>query len=50
MCPECMATVPLVVAGMTFTGGFTAFLVKVFRLARSAPKVFDVPMRKEKES
>lgn len=50
MCPECIATVPLVVVGLTFTGGFTAFLVKVLRLARCASKIFDVPKRKEKES
>lgn len=50
MCPECIATVPAVAAGLTFTGAFTAFLVRIFSLARRASKIFDVPKRKEKES
>ena len=50
MCPECVASVPAVVAGVTFTGGFIAFVVKAFRLARRPWGIFDETKGKEKES
>jgi len=39
MCPACIATVALMVAGATSTGGLTAFVVKRLRAKTGAKNV-----------
>jgi hypothetical protein len=50
MCPACIATVPLIIAGATSTGGVTALLVKLFRAKHRAAKLFATFKTKEKSS
>ncbi len=50
MCPACIATAPLIIAGATSTGGLTALLVKLLRARHRAAKLFATPKPKEKSS
>ena len=50
MCPACMATVAVIAAGATSTGGLAALVVKTFRAKRNATKILAVPKSKEKRS
>jgi hypothetical protein len=42
MCPACMATLAMIVAGTTSTGGLAAFLVKKFRVKKGVKKMVGV--------
>jgi hypothetical protein len=48
MCPFCLATVGLVVAGAVSTGGLAAMVVKVSRKKNGAEKIVPNPNKKEK--
>jgi hypothetical protein len=50
MCPECFASVVLLVTGIVSTGGVTAAAVKLLRNPKTAVKISDVPNLKEKEN
>lgn len=39
MCPECFATIALLVTGVVSTGGVTAATVKLFRNKKTAAKL-----------
>jgi hypothetical protein len=39
MCPECFATIELLVTGIVSTGGVTAATVKLFRNKKTAAKI-----------
>jgi hypothetical protein len=39
MCPECFATIALLVTGVVSTGGITAATVKLFRNKKTAAKI-----------
>ena len=47
MCPECFATIALLVTGAISTGGVTAAAVKLFRNKKTAAHVAEI--RKELE-
>ena len=46
MCPACMASVAVIVAGLTSTGGLTALVVETLR-ARGNLEIFDPPIQIE---
>jgi hypothetical protein len=48
MCPFCLATVGLVVAGAVSTGGLAALAVKVSRKKNEAEEIISNPNNKEK--
>jgi hypothetical protein len=55
MCPACLATLAMMVAGTASTGGLAAVLVNKFRVKNSAKKMVEVgksewTQTKEKES
>jgi hypothetical protein len=41
MCPECFATIALLVTGVASTGGVTAATVKLLRDRKTAVKIFE---------
>lgn len=45
MCPACITTVALMVAGATSTGGLTALVVKKLRGKSSAKKISNIPSK-----
>jgi len=48
MCPECFATIALVVTGAISTGGVAAASIKLFRSKKIAANISQVINRKEK--
>jgi hypothetical protein len=48
MCPFCLATVGVVVAGAVSTGGLAALAVKVSRKKNEAEEIISNPNNKEK--
>ncbi len=50
MCPECYATIALLITGVLSTGGVTAAAVKMFRGKKTVAKVLKVRNAKEKAS
>ena len=48
MCPVCIATMALFVAGTTSTGGLTTLVVKKLRAKNSAKTIPPQPKAKEK--
>ena len=50
MCPECFASVALLVTGIVSTGGVTAAAVKLLRNTKTAARISEAPNLKEKEN
>jgi len=50
MCPECFASVALLVTGIVWTGGVTAITAKLLRSNKSAARISEVRNAKEKEN
>jgi hypothetical protein len=48
MCPECYATIALLVTGVISTGGVIATVVKIFRGKKTVAKVLGMRTSKEK--
>lgn len=48
MCPECYATIALLVTGVVSTGGVTAAAVKIFRSKKTVAKALGMRAAKEK--
>lgn len=48
MCPECYATVTLLVTGVASSGGVTAAAVKIFRSKKAVAKLLGMRTSKEK--
>ncbi len=48
LCPVCIATMTLIVAGTTSTGGLTTLVVKKLRAKNSVKKIPPQPKAKEK--
>ena len=48
MCPFCLATMGLVVAGAVSTGGLAALAVKLSRKKNGAEEIVPTPNKKEK--
>ncbi len=47
MCPVCIATMTLIIAGTTSTGGLTTLVVQKLRAKNSAKKISPQPKAKE---
>jgi len=50
MCPECFASVALLVTGIVSTGGIAAVSVTLFRKKNQPAKVYEVQNQKDKEN
>jgi len=50
MCPECFASVALLVTGIISTGGVAAVSARLFRKKKQPAKVYGVQNQKEKEN
>jgi len=48
MCPECFATIALVVTGAVSTGGVAAASIKLFRSKKIAARISQKTLTKEK--
>ena len=48
MCPECYATIALLVTGVISTGGVTAAVVKIYRGKKTVVKVLGMRTSKER--
>lgn len=48
MCPECFASIALVITGVVSTGGVTAATLKLFRNKKLAAKLSQLTKKKEK--
>jgi hypothetical protein len=50
MCPECIATIAVAIAGVVSTGTATATVLKLFRSKKIAAQFSELSNRKEKAS
>lgn len=50
MCPECFASVALLVTGIVSTGGLTAVTARLLRKRKTVARISEVHKPKEKEN
>jgi hypothetical protein len=50
MCPECFASIALLVTGIVSTGGVAAVSATLFRKKKRPPKVYEVQNQEDEEN